>query len=250
MEKLKELTTNGDAGQSKKLLKTFNCLYGRRQTIDALLQQATRAVVELLQVKCCMIAWLTEDKKAMEARSASYWNSHNGSEENIETNGYRSVNIPEVWQSLQELSNFDEASVREEVPAKKLMAAIRVNGEIVGNIYIPASKGYDDDGSAIDTELFSTICAHVGFAVEMLQMRQMLTLQYATEPSTLDAHILAAVKDPEHATEVIARSFYKHLRKAGFETKQILVVASEIIENLNQALFKTQAKRSDAKKIV
>ena len=59
---------------------------------------------------------------------------------------------------------------------------------------------------------------------------------------SLEEHILASVKNPEKVAKIIARSFYKDLRRAGFETKQVLVVASELISNLNDALKKTRAK--------
>jgi hypothetical protein len=126
-----------------------------------------------------------------------------------------------------------------------LIAPIRVNGEIVGNICIPDDAMNNRNSHPINTELYSTICAHVGFALELQHLRQMLANQYPSEQSTLDYHILEAARKPEQAAKTIARSFYKHLRKAGFETKQILIVASEIIENLNKTLSKTKAKTAD-----
>jgi len=63
-----------------------------------------------------------------------------------------------------------------------------------------------------------------------------------TSRRSLEDHILASAQNPEKAAKIIARSFYKDLRRAGFETKQVLVVASELISNLNDALKKTRAK--------
>jgi L-methionine (R)-S-oxide reductase len=68
----------------------------------------------------------------------------------------------------------------------------------------------------------------------------------AADQNAFDAQFLAAVTNPEKVARIIARSFYKDLRKAGFETKQILVVATELIDSLNQALRRTKAKTASA----
>lgn len=44
----------------------------------------------------------------------------------------------------------------------------------------------------------------------------------------------------DKAAKIVARSFYKELRKAGFEVKHILTVTTEIIANLNEAFRQTQ----------
>ena len=93
MEEVMTLPLNSDLIESKKLLKAFNCIYGRRQTVDALLQQATRVVVELLDVRCCMITWLTEDKATMGVRAASYRSAYGDMVETIVTNGSRAAKM-------------------------------------------------------------------------------------------------------------------------------------------------------------
>jgi hypothetical protein len=236
---------NCDFTDSKKLLKAFNCIYGRRQTVEVLLQQATRIVVELLDVKCCMITWLTADKGIMEVVAASYRSASGDIGETIITNDSRTAKVQEFWESWQAGRSFQK-----ERNVKKLIAPIRVNGEIVGNICIPDDAVNHRNAHPLNTELYSTICAHVGFALELQHLRQMSANQYPSEQSTLDYHIFAAARKPEQVAKIIARSFYKHLRKAGFETKQILIVATEIIENLNRTLSKTKAKTADFTKEV
>jgi hypothetical protein len=231
---------HSDSTDSKKLLKAFNSIYGRRQTVEALLLQATRIMVELLEVKCCMITWLTADKGIMEVVAASYRSASGDIDETIVTNDSRTAKVQEFWESWQEGQSFQKGR-----NAKKLIAPIRVNGEIVGNICIPDDAVNNCNSHPINTGLYSTISAHVGFALELQHLRQMLANQYPSEQSTLDYHIFQAARKPEHVAKIIARSFYKHLRKAGFETKQILIVASEIIENLNKTLLRTKAKTAD-----
>ncbi|NIR50948.1 GAF domain-containing protein [candidate division KSB1 bacterium] len=243
---MSELTTVSSDVESTVLKRWFNALdvlYGHRQDIDALLQQATRMVVELLPIRYCMLTWITEDMKAMEVRAASYRIFQNGASEKIGTNTPRTSNIQEFWKTLQELSN-GEITFCTNDHVKKLIAPIRVNGQIVGHMSIPKPETSKHEGSPVDTELFAIICAHIGTAVEIQQMHRMLSSQYASEQDTLGSHILSAARNPEYAAKIIARSFYKQLRRAGFETKQILVVASEIIDNLNKALCRTHVKGS------
>ena len=51
----------------------------------------------------------------------------------------------------------------------------------------------------------------------------------------------------DKAAKIVARSFYKELRKAGFEFKHILAMATEIIANLNETFHqaKSQSVKSD-----
>ena len=102
--------------------------------------------------------------------------------------------------------------------------------------------------------MFDALTEHLSLAVETQHLRQLLASRYATialsrdrhgdgtEAGALDVRFLAAVAKPEKVARIIARSFYKDLRKAGFETKQILVVATELIDSLNVALRRTKAK--------
>ncbi len=237
MEQLMTLPLNNNLIESKKLLHVFNCIYGRRQTFDALLQQATRIVVELLDVRSCMITCLTKDKRTMEVRAASCRSLYGDIDERIVTKGSRTDKVQEFWKLLQERRSFQKGK-----NVKKLIAPLRVNGEIVGNICIPDDAMENFNSHPIDTELYSTICAHVGFALELQHLRQVWITEYSSGQSILDYHILQSTRKPEQAAKIIARSFYKHLRKEGFETKQILMVASEIIDNLNKTLANTKAK--------
>lgn len=60
---------------------------------------------------------------------------------------------------------------------------------------------------------------------------------------------LQKAHNPDKAAKIIARSFYKELRKAGFEAKHIVVVAAEILDNLNEALRQARAKSRETVKV-
>ncbi len=94
----------------------------------------------------------------------------------------------------------------------------------------------------------------IGQAVETQQLRQMLAAQYtnyamqqhfAKKKKSVDdfrTQILQSVQQPEKVAKMVAKAFFKDLRRAGFEVKQILIVASEIIDNLNLLLRKTNRR--------
>lgn len=50
---------------------------------------------------------------------------------------------------------------------------------------------------------------------------------------------------PDKAARIVARSFYRELRKAGFETKDILLVTAEILDNLNEAFRRIPAQHRE-----
>lgn len=51
-----------------------------------------------------------------------------------------------------------------------------------------------------------------------------------------DQYVSLAVKDQEKASEIVARSFYKILKKNGFSDSQIINVASNVLGCLIEAL--------------
>ena len=51
-----------------------------------------------------------------------------------------------------------------------------------------------------------------------------------------DEYVGLAVKDAERASEIVAKSFYKILRKNGFSDAQIINVANNILDCLIQTL--------------
>jgi GAF domain-containing protein len=147
-----------------------------------------------------------------------------------------------------------------ERPTKdKLAAPLQIKNEVVGYLCVAKRRKQTDlRFSSIDQKLFFALSRQIAHAIEIQQMRQLMASRYASmalnqnkkgthaDHDNYFSNFLKAVKYPDKVAKIIARSFYKDLRKAGFEPKQILVVASEIIENLNDAFRKTKAKTDNA----
>jgi hypothetical protein len=62
-----------------------------------------------------------------------------------------------------------------------------------------------------------------------------------------DEYVGLAVKDAERASEIVAKSFYKILRKNGFNDAQIINVANNILDCLIQTLD-SYKERGESKK--
>ena len=59
-----------------------------------------------------------------------------------------------------------------------------------------------------------------------------------------DAYVTAAVNNTEKASELVAKSFYKILRKNGFNDAQIINVANNLLDCLIQTLGNYKEKKS------
>lgn len=54
--------------------------------------------------------------------------------------------------------------------------------------------------------------------------------------------------DPERATKILARSFYKELRRNGFTDKDVINFSREIIECMSQEMRKQPATKAAPEK--
>lgn len=222
-------------------------LYERHGTLDALLQAASQIAAEILAVEYCGIAWLEDDWTNFRVRSSFRKNGGNGHAERVNRlvaamlhdNGHV---MPQNHGIVKRLTNDSHSENFLAVP-------LHVKEKLVGYLVIA-----DENKCAADESLLATLSAHTGFAIEMHNMRQMLASSYLVKTLGLgkkkgvsrqngfNSHMLTAVAEPEKVATIIARTFYKDLRKAGFESGQILTVATELIGNLTEALHKTNVK--------
>jgi len=223
-------------------------LCARHESIDALLEDAAQIALTLLGAEVCAIAWLDEDRPMARLRA---WRRRDARPPSADDE----ARIGRFVAGMQ--ASVGSASARA-APGNERARALQIGERTVGYLYARAEAKRGTRGPALDTALLDAAAAQLGMAIETLHLRQLLASRYATialsrsghgeggEAGALDVSILSAVTHPEKVARIIARSFYKDLRKAGFETKQILVVATELIDSLNAALRRTKAKTTQA----
>jgi hypothetical protein len=219
-------------------LEALRRLCGQRDSVDALLEDATQIALDVLAAEFCAIVWQDETQPTLRVR-ARRWRDGRGAA------GGDDARILAFFAALREA----RAS-----KGPEQARALRVGGQTIGYLYLREAAKPGRGAVGVDAALLDALAEHVGFAIETQNLRQLLASRYAaialsrdvqhdgTAPSALDGNVLAAVTHPEKVARIIARSFYKDLRRAGFETKQILVVATELIDSLNVALRRTKAK--------
>ena len=55
--------------------------------------------------------------------------------------------------------------------------------------------------------------------------------------------------DPDRATKILARSFYKEMKKNGFANRDIINFSREIVECMAMDIFKTSECAEESKKV-
>jgi len=262
-----EKTQSGsrEADRTQRAIDGLRRLCRPHEDMEALLVGATQIALDLMGAEYCAIVWLDGNTPTLRTRASRH------RDESIKCAGFDDrITAFLARQRARDPAPGDrtavyggEASTDGSVRGlprlqNALAAPLRVNGQIVGYLCVTGAKPIGSRRTGIDHRLFGALGEHLGFAIETQNMRQLLASRYAaialsrnglSEPPdqhTLDAQFLAAVTDPEKVARIIARSFYKDLRKAGFETKQILVVATELIDSLNQALRRTKARTASS----
>jgi len=236
------------ANRLERALDALRRLSAPHDSVDALLGDAVQIGQELLGADVCAIAWLDEGKPTLRVRARSP----------------RDASVAGAVDDAHIIAFVTEGRVAADRPGERSSAeneracGLQVGGQTVGHLYARKVVKRRGRSAGLDAELFDALAERLGSEIDTQHLRQLLASRYATialsrdrhaqgvEQGTLDVNILVAVTHPEKVARIIARSFYKDLRKAGFETKQILVVATELIDSLNVALRRTKAKTAES----
>jgi hypothetical protein len=226
-------------------LQALSNLYHAHPNMQSLLQTACRLVVDMLGLEHCSVGWLCDNEFGIQV-----WTSH--TQEGAEVDHAR------VHQAFAGLVKRQppRCNARSGHPLhclepacelwreREVVCPLRVDNQIVG--YICGLKSDDTDAWITHTErsIFIALSRHISAAIEARRIREMLDSPYvalALTPkereylvglSTLEHPFQQPVCNPELLVRKIARRFCADLHKAGFEIKQLLCVATEILESL------------------
>ncbi|HEX8787434.1 MAG TPA: GAF domain-containing protein [Telluria sp.] len=135
------------------------------------------------------------------------------------------------------------ARQHEQVGASLMCAPIRIDGKIVGVINAASSPGQPAFG---DTELrlLEVTALFIGKSIQVQQLQRLLDSRFAQlallqeGKEKVGASVKLAYQHPEDVAKILARSFFREMTRAGFESAQIVSAASELIEQLNLRLQK------------
>jgi GAF domain-containing protein len=130
-----------------------------------------------------------------------------------------------------------------QVGASLMCAPIRIDGKIVGVINAASTSGQPAFG---DTELrlLEVTALFIGKSIQVQQLQRLLDSRFAQMAlvqegkARVGESMKLAYQNPEDMAKILARSFFREMTKAGFESGQIVSAASELIEQLNLRLQK------------
>lgn len=131
----------------------------------------------------------------------------------------------------------------DQVGASLMCAPIRIDGKIVGVINAASSPGQPAFG---DTELrlLEVTALFIGKSIQVQQLQHLLDSRFAQMAllqegkARVGESVKLAYQNPEDVAKILARSFFREMTRAGFESAQIVSAASELIEQLNLHLQK------------
>lgn len=133
------------------------------------------------------------------------------------------------------------AQGRDGIGSSLMCAPLRIDGKIVGVINVAGAK----DGPAFthgDLQLLNIIALFIGKSIQVQQLQRLLDSRFSQLALLQEARdqvqdkVRLAYRNPEDAAKILARSFFKEMTKAGFESGQIVSAATELIEQLNLKL--------------
>jgi len=141
-----------------------------------------------------------------------------------------------------EQSEFAPLARRPGVTGGSLICApIRIDGRIVGVINVAGAAGQSPFGET-ELRLLEVAALFIGKSIQVQQLQHVLDSRFAQLALLQEAQqkvgesVRTAYRNPEDVARILARSFFREMTKAGFESGQIVSAASELIGQLNQQM--------------
>jgi GAF domain-containing protein len=128
--------------------------------------------------------------------------------------------------------------------ASLICAPIRIDGKIVGVINAASAAGQPAFGDTA-LRLLEVTALFIGKSIQVQQLQRLLDSRFAQMALLRDAEeakervgesVRLAYRNPEDVARILARSFFREMTKAGFESGQIVGAATELIDQLNQRM--------------
>lgn len=122
-----------------------------------------------------------------------------------------------------------------------ICAPIRIDGKLVGVINAASAPCAPEFGET-ELRLLEVTALFIGKSIQVQQLQRLLDSRFAQMALLQEAQqrvgesMRVAYQNPEDVAKILARSFFREMTKAGFESAQIVSAATELIDQLNQHL--------------
>ncbi len=246
----------------KDFLKDLHDLSNSREqqgSLESFISETADRVAKILQVDNCCIALVKEDGNTNHVNITVF----SGQEPVYDSPFLESFPLDESL--ARHVAATGEALLIEDLrrcpipltagPEKDLdrsliSAPIINDNKIIGviNIHSPTDEYlFNND----DLRVVRLLALFIGKSMEVVQLRNLYNSKYARWAEVLKAKerlentIPFAVQDPKAMAKLLAKTFYKDMRRAGFGTNEIINTASEIISLLNSNLKECEKRFED-----
>ena len=130
-----------------------------------------------------------------------------------------------------------------------ICAPVKIGARIIGVVNVNSHKN-GQAFSPADVSLLDVIALFIGKSVQTSQLQNILDSRFAQlalaqeVQKNIGSSLGSLLHSPDQIARILAKSFYKEMIRAGFNSGQIVNVASGIIEQLNGNL-KKHSKRAE-----
>lgn len=128
-----------------------------------------------------------------------------------------------------------------------ISAPIIIDGKVGGVVNISGPIGKPQFG-ATEALALEVIALIMGKMIQVTQLKSVLHSRFAIMSLVMKRHsssfesLAKSAQNPEAMAKILAKSFYRELRHAGFGSAQIIDAATEIISQLGASLRKKSLK--------
>ena len=129
---------------------------------------------------------------------------------------------------------------RDGAPGSLMCAPVRIDGRIVG-VLNAANPPEQPPFGDTELRLLEVVALFIGKAIQVQQLQHLLDSRFAQlallhEARQDSGSTPTIYRNPEDVARILARSFFREMTRAGFESAQIVGAASELIDQLHHRL--------------
>ena len=226
---------------AKAILKIFDItnILEEQPNLEEGLRELAALTAQMLKTRCCSIRLLTETDTPKTQEACFKVFAHYG-------------NLPLIEDTTK--SEFAPAAQYPDTENKSLISAPIFWGEqVIGtiNVVSPINKADFDSG---DLEILQLFASLVGKSIYTAQLQTILRskfVQMAVISDFAERSVPASVAlhpNPTKLAKIVAKSFFRELTQAGFSANQIIEIATEVLNLLQDSLgkYKQRLAREDS----
>jgi L-methionine (R)-S-oxide reductase len=148
------------------------------------------------------------------------------------------------------LTEHEKSRYAEDTSKRSMFCPIMSHGKTIGIIHVskPKNQRYFDPHNLKLLEVVALVIAKVIHVIQLQNILNSRFVQIAMVQSVNSATVdpsMIPVHHQNRIAKIVAKSFYREMKKAGFGPNQIIITASEILGELSENLRKPMSPQYD-----